>query len=94
MRFKLSSDAQKYISSQDKETTKRIYNHLRDATKNPPIGDILLFMLSGEPMIPEKPSDKDLTDEERAAFETAEREYERGETVDFEEYLAERGIAV
>ena len=41
MRFKLSSDAKKYLASQEKSTIKRIYQHLRDATKNPPKGDIL-----------------------------------------------------
>ena len=41
MRFKLSSDAKKYLSGQDKATIKRIYRHLRDATKNPPVGDII-----------------------------------------------------
>jgi mRNA-degrading endonuclease RelE of RelBE toxin-antitoxin system len=41
MRFKLSSDAKKYIDSQDKNTVKRIYKHLRDATKIPPAGDII-----------------------------------------------------
>ena len=41
MRFKLSSDAKKYLASQDKSTIKRIYQHLRDVTKNPPKGDIL-----------------------------------------------------
>jgi mRNA interferase RelE/StbE len=43
MRFKLSTDAKKYIDSQDKDTVKRIYKHLRDATKKPPVGDILLM---------------------------------------------------
>ena len=33
MRFKLSSDAKKYLESQDKPTIRRIYKHLRDATK-------------------------------------------------------------
>jgi mRNA-degrading endonuclease RelE of RelBE toxin-antitoxin system len=41
MRFKLSSDVKKYIDSQDKNTVKRIYKHLRDATKVPPEGDII-----------------------------------------------------
>ena len=43
MRFKLSSDAKKYVLSQDKSTIKRIYRHLRDATKDPPKGDMLLM---------------------------------------------------
>jgi len=41
VRFKLSSDAKKYLASQDKSTIKRIYQHLRDATKIPPKGDII-----------------------------------------------------
>ena len=41
MRFKLSSDAKKYLTSQDRLTIKRIYQHLRNATKNPPKGDII-----------------------------------------------------
>ena len=40
LRFKLSSKAKKYLLSQEKDTVKRIYKHLRDATKNPPRGDI------------------------------------------------------
>jgi mRNA-degrading endonuclease RelE of RelBE toxin-antitoxin system len=43
MRFKLSADAKKYILRQDKDTADRIYAHLRDATANPPKGDIILM---------------------------------------------------
>ena len=41
LRFRLSKDAKKYITSQDKQTKKSIYQHLRNATKNPPKGDII-----------------------------------------------------
>jgi len=55
----------------------------------------LLFMLSAEPtIILEKLNDDDLTDEERDAFEKAELECERGETVYFDDYLLEHGIEV
>ena len=37
----------------------------------------------------EKLVDDDLTDEEREAFERADAEFARGETVDFEDFLQE-----
>jgi len=40
MRFKLTSDAKKYLEMQDKEAVKRIYDALRKLTKDPPEGDI------------------------------------------------------
>jgi len=40
MRFKLSSNAKKYLDSQDKPTIKRLYEALRSLTKDPPEGDI------------------------------------------------------
>jgi len=40
LRFKLTSEAKKYIDSQDKTTVKRIYETLRAITKEPPEGDI------------------------------------------------------
>ena len=40
MRFKLTSDAKKYLDSLDKESANRIYDSLRKATKTPPYGDI------------------------------------------------------
>ena len=47
MRFKLSPNAKKYIERQDNITVSRIYEALRDATKNPQKGDIK--ELQGEP---------------------------------------------
>ena len=48
----------------------------------------LLFMLSSEQdAILEKLSDDDLTDEEREAFERADAEFARGETIDLEDVL-------
>ena len=47
-------------------------------------------MLSTEQSaILEKLADDDLTDEEREAFERADVEFARGETVDFEDFLKE-----
>ena len=55
----------------------------------------LLFMLSAEStVILEKLADDDLSDEEREAFDKAEREFEHCETQDFEDFLREQGIAI
>jgi hypothetical protein len=54
----------------------------------------LLLMLSVEPIaILERLTDNDLTEEEREAFNKADLEFERGEMIDFEDYMKERGIA-
>ena len=40
MLFRLSKDAKKFLTSQDKQSKKRIYKALRLMTKEPPQGDI------------------------------------------------------
>ena len=40
MRFKLTTDAKKYLDTQDKITVRRIYEALRALAKQPPEGDI------------------------------------------------------
>ena len=55
----------------------------------------LLFMLSVESAtVLEKLTDEDLSEEEREAFSKAEMEFERGETLDFEDLLTEQGIVI
>ena len=55
----------------------------------------LLFMLSAESTtILEKLTNDDLSDEEREAFNKADLEFERDETIDFEDFLTEQGIAI
>jgi mRNA-degrading endonuclease RelE of RelBE toxin-antitoxin system len=43
MRFRLTTDAKKYINRQNKETKNRIYKSLRDASKEPPEGDMIIM---------------------------------------------------
>lgn len=40
MRFKLTSDAKKYLDSLDKASVNRIYESLRKLTQIPPVGDV------------------------------------------------------
>ena len=40
MRFKLLTDAKRYLDTLDKETVRQIYEALRKITKEPPIGDV------------------------------------------------------
>jgi hypothetical protein len=54
----------------------------------------LLFMLSDDSMIIEKLEENDLAEDERKSFEMAEREYMNGISIDFDDYLLERGIPV
>jgi adenylate kinase len=52
----------------------------------------LLFMLTDDSMLIEKLDDSDLTEDERKSFEIAEHEYMNGVSIDFDDYLLERGI--
>jgi hypothetical protein len=52
----------------------------------------LLFMLTDDSMLIEKLDDNDLTEDERKTFERAEHEYMNGVSIDFDDYLLERGI--
>jgi mRNA interferase RelE/StbE len=40
MRFKLTTDAKRYLDTLDKSTIDRIYEALRSMTREPPTGDI------------------------------------------------------
>jgi Cytotoxic translational repressor of toxin-antitoxin stability system len=40
MRFRLTSEAKKYLDSLDKDSVNRIYEALRKLTKEPPSGDV------------------------------------------------------
>jgi len=51
----------------------------------------LLFLLSNTPL--EEISFGDLSDDEREAVLRGRSEYKRGECIDFEGYMKERGIA-
>ncbi len=53
----------------------------------------LLYMLSENKIIIEKITDDDITDEEHQAFDEAENEYKNGVSIDFNDYLRERGVA-
>ena len=62
--------------------------------KLPALKPLLLMLSTESATILEKLTDDDLSDEEREAFVKAELEYERGETLDFEDLLTEQGIAI
>jgi mRNA interferase RelE/StbE len=40
MRFKLTSEAKKYLNALDNDSIKRLYAALRALTKDPPTGDV------------------------------------------------------
>jgi len=50
----------------------------------------LLSILSNEPVMLEKLTDENMSDEEREAFRIGELAYRNGECTDFEDYLKER----
>ena len=62
--------------------------------KLPALKSILLILSTESTTVLEKLTDEDLSDEEREAFIKAELEFKCGETHDFEELLAEQGIAM